>query len=443
MIEDALLSSMINSQEVFTYASPNIKPEMFLTPGNKIIYEAMLELFTSDRILVSQLLEKNGQLNTIGGFGRLDELRGFIEVPEKQVVERWIKTLKQEYIAFSIQKAGEIISRIAASGYSTTLVNQASSALLEAIDLGSLGISTLDQDLEIELDRIESGNPINGLYPRSLTIGRLAGPYVSGDVVCLAGGAGVGKTFWILKDAIHQVKYNDAWCLFIPLEMTSEALARRVLSQQFGIHPDAIRDADVNQVDIDSVREFGEVEKFKKFFIARDINKPAEIESVARWIIAQGAQKLIIVIDPAILAEPNNPKGNSTTDARAFWNEAKQMTKRLADEIEVCVTLIAHHITKEASRNREEKRPSLEDLDTAGHHNISLGIIVRREGQDLVKAYCVKHRHGMSDWDAPMIWVPRTLSFEDVTEFCPTCAVQGMTQEMNWDGKQWKCPVHS
>lgn len=443
MIENALLSIMINNIEAFTYIAPNIKPEMFLDRNNRIIYQAMFDLLTSDRILVSQHLEKNDQLQTIGGFGKFDELKELVPTADKRVINRWIQSLKQEYIAFKIKEAGQTITNAAESGYSKDLVSTVSAALLNAIDLGNLGVSTLNEEIILELDRIESGNPIQGLNPRSTTISRLSGPYVNGDVVVLAGGSGIGKTFWILKDAAHQVKHNGAYCLFVPLEMNGEALARRVISQQFGISPDKVRDATMNSLEINEIREHNNIEDFRRFFIAKDINRPSEIESVARWMIAQGATKLIIVIDPAILAEPNKPTGNATQDARMFWNEVKQMTERLANEIEVCVTMIAHHITKEASRNREQRRPGLEDLDTAGHHNASLAMIFRKESPELVKVYCVKNRHGMSEWDAPMIWIPSTLSFEDVTEFCPVCAVNRVTQEMFWNGRSWQCPTHS
>jgi len=222
--------------------------------------------------------------------------------------------------------------------------------------------------------------------------------------------------------------------------MSSEALARRVLSQSFGMSPSDVREASV-PIEI-SQNAKASVDIFKNFYISKNINKPSEIESMARWILSQGAQKLIIVVDPAILADPNNPTGNATQDARNFWREMKMVTERLATQIEVCVTMIAHHITKEASRNREQKRPSLEDLDTAGHQNLSLAIIVKRETSDLVTAYCVKNRHDRADWEAPMVWKNTTLSFEDIAEFCPICALSGSAEEMVWNGKQWQCRFH-
>jgi replicative DNA helicase len=399
----------------------------------------MIHNHANDIISIATILDH--QLDQIGGFGYLENLQDFFpNSPDKNTIKKWLVVLNNNFIAKSIESAATKIQEMARNGFSPDLIAKSSKILVDAISTEALGISTLDQVLLSEINRREENVAVKGLMPRSNTIARLSGPYISGDLVVIAGGAGIGKTFWILKDAIHQVINNGAHCLFVPLEMSSEALARRVLSQSFGMLPNEVREASVS---IDKSEEAkAEVDNFKNFYISKNINRPAEIESMAKWIISQGAEKLVIIVDPAILADPNNPTGNATQDARSFWREMKMVTERLATEIDVCVTIIAHHITKEASRNKEQKRPSLEDLDTAGHQNVSLAIVVRKENADLVTAYCVKNRHDRADWEAPMVWRPTTLSFEDIAEFCPICALNGSAQEMSWNGRQWECRFH-
>jgi replicative DNA helicase len=369
----------------------------------------------------------------------LENIESFITDPDLLVVKKWINKLQENLISYKVQEAGKKIQEIAGNGFTPDLIANVSRLLIDAVNFETLGIERLDKALLDEISRMESNSPVKGLMPRSATIRRLSGPYISGDLVVIAGGAGIGKTFWILKEALHQVVNNNTYCLFVPLEMSKEALARRVLSQAFNILPGDVRDANITGSRAQGARDKSKL--YENFFISKNINNPAQIESAARWIIAQGAQKLLIVVDPAILAEPNRVSGNATQDARNFWREMKIVTERLATEIDTCVTIVAHHVTKEASRNKEQKRPSLEDLDTAGHQNISLGIIVRRE-DDLVTAYCVKNRHDMSDWQAPMLWRSDTLSFEDITEFCPLCAMINKETEMIWDGRKWYCSIH-
>lgn len=438
MIEKALLSSMINDQGFFLELSTNISENMFLDPNNRLIFNIMTRNHVNDIVSIATYLDT--QLDRIGGFGYLENLQEFFPNPDRNTIARWLTVLNNNFIAKSIELAAVKIQRMAEDGFSPDLIAKSSKVLIDAISTEALGISTLDKVLLSEIERLESNISVKGLMPRSNTIARLSGPYISGDLVVIAGGAGIGKTFWILKDAIHQVINNGAHCLFVPLEMSSEALARRVLSQSFGMSPNDVRDASVSPDKSQEAK--GEIENFKNFYISKNINRPSEIESMAKWIISQGAKKLIIVIDPAILADPNQPTGNATQDARSFWREMKMVTERLANEVEVCVTIIAHHITKEASRNREQKRPSLEDLDTAGHQNVSLAIVVKRENSDLVTAYCVKNRHDRADWEAPMVWRPATLSFEDIAEFCPICALNGSAEEMSWNGRTWQCRFH-
>ena len=442
MIEKAILGAMLKSPDALALISSELSEENFIEPRHKIIFQAIISTGVADLLSVARDLEINGLSNSTGGIAYLEQCSDLCVSTDKLIVRKWIDSARQDSLTHRVRLAAEQILSMSKQGYSSILVSESNRLMTEAIRARDVGLTTMSAELDKEAYRLETNEPIKGLWPRSSVIARLSGPYVSGDVVVVAGGAGIGKTFWVLRDATHQVRKNNVTVLFVPLEMSYEALARRVIAQELAINPDNIRDAKISNTEISNIRHMSVESSMENFYIAKGAKTPAEIETIANWILLKGSEKLMIVVDPAILAQPNRVTGNSTQDSRAFWNEIKEVTDRLSLRTDVVVTLIPHHTTKDAVRSfsKQERDPMLEDLDTAGHHNVSLGLIVKRDN-DMVWMHCVKNRHGKGNWKVPMMWVEKNLSFEDIAAFCPICSAKKKSTQLYWDGKEWKCPL--
>jgi len=168
MIEKALLSSMINDKQYFLNLSTKIPADMFLDPINRKIFDVMIKNHVNDIVSIATVLDE--ELNSIGGFGYLENLEEFIPEPNENVINKWLVVLNNNFTAKSIELAATKIQQMARAGFSPNLISNASRTLVDAISTEALGITTLDNVLLSEIKRLEERVPVKGLMPRSNTI---------------------------------------------------------------------------------------------------------------------------------------------------------------------------------------------------------------------------------------------------------------------------------
>lgn len=436
VVEDALLGAMLISQESLSLGITMLEENDF-TDDRPVFFRAIKENMVADGgKSVVTYLHNEGLLERVGGVPRIE---AFINLCSSTTfTPSWIKTVKKASMLRKIDLAGDRLKKLSRDGYSDDIVRKASTILTQSFSNEDAGISTLKDAAINEYDRVKDKEEIKRFTSVYKTVNAHGGFYAHSDISAMVGKTGIGKTWAILKEAVYQVK-NDSDVLFVPLEMSKDALVRRVFTQELAIPQNALFDCSLDATGLGTLKTFISNDYLDNFYIARNIQTPSEIELMATWILNRSKNnRLFIVIDPAILAQPDRITNNPTTDARAFWDGMKQTTNRLSESSELVSTLIAHHLTKLGSAE-DKKTFNVEDMDTAGHHNISLGLILERTSEGVVMMHCVKNRHGLSPWTVPMVWRHDTLSFDDMKKLCPLCAADSVHAEMQYFDGKWKC----
>ena len=96
--EQAVIGSMLTDSDAIVSSIEILKPEDFYRADNKIIYEAMLNLYNRsepiDIITVKAELESMGRFEQVGGLEYLAELPD--KVPTTANVQKYIKIVEEK-----------------------------------------------------------------------------------------------------------------------------------------------------------------------------------------------------------------------------------------------------------------------------------------------------------------------------------------------------------
>ncbi|MEO6607162.1 MAG: DnaB-like helicase C-terminal domain-containing protein, partial [Aestuariivirga sp.] len=149
---------------------------------------------------------------------------------------------------------------------------------------------------------------------------------------------------------------------FFSLEMSSEQLATRIISEQTGISSELIRRGKINDDDFQKLVEVSrELQALPLYIDATGGLTIAQLASRARRLKRQRGLGLIIVDYLQLLA------GSSRKQAEGRVQEVTEITvglKALAKEL--AVPIIALSQLSRQVENREDKRPQLSDLRESG-----------------------------------------------------------------------------
>lgn len=187
------------------------------------------------------------------------------------------------------------------------------------------------------------------------------------DLIILAGRPGMGKTALATNIAFHAAtttlpEETPQHIAFFSLEMSSEQLANRILSEQSGISSEHIRRGDLtpNQF-TDLVAASGQIEMAPIFIDDTPALSVSQVASRARRLKRQHNLGLIVVDYLQLLSPPLGQR----VDGRVQEISAISRTlKSIAKELDVPVLALSQ--LSRAVEQREDKRPNLADLRESG-----------------------------------------------------------------------------
>lgn len=386
--EQAVLGAFLSDNQKFDRLAEIITADDFYEPLHRIIFEKIVEVsakgFLASPVTVGQSLGGHPAFDEVGGTVYLSRLAGaalavgsarayaqlvhalalrrsLIQIAD-EVRERALDNQNEFEPHQQIQEAESELYALAEKGQSQRGFENFTFAIKRAVDIannayqrsGHLGgLATGFRDLDKKL---------GGLYPS--------------DLIILAARPGMGKTSLATNIAFNVAKRHkfetdefgnktttDGGVVgFFSLEMASEQLALRVLSEQAEIASEKIRKGEIN------------ADEFRRFAaVATDIERiPLYIDqtgSIPISTLAARARRLkrrfgldLIVIDYLQLM--------TTSGKRRFENRVQEITeitqglKTLAKELDV--PIIALSQLSRAVEQRDNKRPMLADLRESG-----------------------------------------------------------------------------
>ena len=376
--EQALLGSILVNNDIIDEVSTIINPTSFYDPAHTKIYEVIETLnnkgMIANPITLKNFFEKDNMLEDVGGTEYLVKLTRFSS-STKQAVD-YAKVihemyLRRELVLISDNLSSETLN--AREQSAEKIIESTEKSLFDLAERGSFSQSflkfnqALDQTIEMATQAMKNDKGIVGV-PTGLTdLDEKLGGLHKSDLVILAGRPSMGKTALATNIAYHAAqtlmsRQEKSSVAFFSLEMSSEQLSTRILSEQARIKSDDIRRGKVTEEEINRYIE-----------TSRNIyNLPLFIDETPAITIATLSNRArrikrlfgvsLIVVDYIQLMRGGNLNRN---DGRVQEiSEITQGLKALAKELGVPVLALSQ--LSRAVEQRDDKQPQLADLRESG-----------------------------------------------------------------------------
>ena len=248
--EQAVIGSILVSNDIYDEISPIIDSNKFFDPIHAKIFETIENLISkgllANPITLKNYFENNEGLKELGGQEYLIKITKF-STSSKQAID-YANIVQEMHVRRELIKISESVlhqasnsNEISTSG--EEMIQQAEKSLFDLAERGHFNQSfmkfenALKQTIEMAKSAYQNDEGIVGV-PTGLTDldSRLGGMHKQ-DLVIIAGRPSMGKTALATNIAFHAAKNIEKKGLkstvaFFSLEMSSEQLSTRILSEQ-------------------------------------------------------------------------------------------------------------------------------------------------------------------------------------------------------------------
>ncbi|AID29095.1 replicative DNA helicase [Mesorhizobium sp. SEMIA 3007] len=386
--EQALLGAILVNNDAFYRVSDFLKPGHFYEPLHRRIFEIAAELIRMGKVATPITLktflpadEKVGDMTVAQYIVRLAVEA--VTVVNATDYGRAIYDLATRRALITV---GEDMVNIAYDApvdmSPSEQIEDAERRLFELAETGRYdgGFESFTDAVKTAVDMANAAymrdGHLSGLATGMRDLDRRMGGLQSSDLIVLAGRPGMGKTSLATNIAFNIAEAyvpaqqadgsfkaaNGGVVGFFSLEMSSEQLATRIISEQTEISSSKIRRGEISEMDFEKLVACSQtMQKIPLFIDQTGGISIAQLSARARRLKRQRGLDLI-VIDYIQLMQ-----GSS---ARASQNRVQEITeittglKALAKEL--AVPIIALSQLSRQVESREDKRPQLSDLRESG-----------------------------------------------------------------------------
>ena len=387
------------------------RPDYFYQVNNALIYEVMLDLFTTGRpvdfVTVLEQLKQNDSFDESTGKVYLMQLAQI--VPSISNVESYAKIVRDKYDVRTLILAAREILEDASQGAAdaSTLLDSVEQRIFDIRRGKNMqGLQPLNEVIIETFDRLDRLNsPDRDLYKGIPTGIRELDDTITGlnrsDLIILAARPGMGKTSFALNIARHAAVTAQKRVAFFSLEMAREQLASRLLSTESLVSGTKLRTGELNDGEWARLIEGGDI--LSKASIYLDDNSSITVPEMKAKIRRLKNVDLVI-IDYLQLMNSAKRIDNRVQEISEITRNLKIMAKELN------IPVIALSQLARGSEKRTEHRPVLSDLRDSGSIEQDADIVLflyrenyyqndadaPKEDEDMNSGECIvaKNRHG-------------------------------------------------
>ncbi len=376
--EQALLGSILVNNDIIDEVSNTINPTSFYDPAHTKIYEVIETLnnkgMIANPITLKNFFEKDNMLDEVGGTEYLVKLTRF-SGSTKQAID-YAKIIHEMYLRRELVLISDNLSSETLDTKEQTaekIIENTEKSLFDLAERGSFSQSflkfnkALDQTIETATQAMKSDKGIVGVPTGLTALDEKLGGLHKSDLVILAGRPGMGKTALATNIAYHAAqnimsRQEKSSIAFFSLEMSSEQLSTRILSEQARIKSDDIRKGKVTEEEINRYIETSRnIYNLPLFIDETPAITIATLCNRARRIKRLFGVSLIVVDYIQLMRAPSLSRSDNRVQE---ISEITQGLKALAKELKVPVLALSQ--LSRAVEQRDEKKPQLSDLRESG-----------------------------------------------------------------------------
>ena len=377
--EQAVIGSILVSNEIYDEVSVILDAQKFFDPIHVKLYHTIETLISkgllANPITLKNYFENNEGLKELGGQEYLIKITKFSTSLKQAIDYASIVQemhLRRELIKISQSILDESSTNRDMGTSGETIIQNAEKSLFDLAERGHFNQSfmkfdsALKQTIEMAKSAYQNEEGLVGV-PTGLTEldSRLGGLHKQ-DLVIIAGRPSMGKTALATNIAFHAAKNiekkgSKSTVAFFSLEMSSEQLSTRILSEQSRIRSNDIRRGKVSEKEFEQF-----IETSKNIF-----NLPLYIDETPAITIAAISNRSrrikrlfgleLIVVDYIQLMKSS---GKNEYNRVQEISEITQGLKALAKELDVPVLALSQ--LSRAVEQRDDKKPQLADLRESG-----------------------------------------------------------------------------
>lgn len=321
-----------------------------------------------DVVTLSEWLEKNGELEDVGGLVYLGNLAK--NTPSAANIIAYAKIVRERSVLRQLISVGNSIS---ASCYETEgrsseeLLDSAEKLVFEIAEKGARGREgfVAIKDLLVKaVDRIDAlfqqDSPITGLPTGYSDFDDMTSGLQAGDLVIVAGRPSMGKTTFAMNLAENVAIKAQVPVAVFSMEMPGEQLAMRLLSSLGHIDQHRVRTGKLDDDDWPRLTQaVGQLAEAQLFIDDTPALSPNELRARARRLAREHGLGMI-VIDYLQLMQVHGNRENRTNEI----SEISRSLKALAKELNVPVIALSQ--LNRSLEQRPNKRPVMSDLRESG-----------------------------------------------------------------------------
>ena len=423
--EQAVIGSTLTDSEAVMAAVEKLKPESFYREDNKLIFEAIVNLYNRsepvDLITLKDELSSMGDFEKVGGFEYLATLPD--KVPTTANVQKYIDIVEEKAtLRKLIKTANEIIDL----GYNPTedvedIMAGAEKKIFDIIQNKNQKSYTPIKDV-----LIESFTKLEELYNQKSKITGVPTGFVDlddktaglhgSDLILIAARPAMGKTAFALNIAANAAIRSNTPVAIFNLEMSKDQLVNRILCIEAMVDSNKIMTGKLEEDDWSKLASVvGPISDSGIYIDDTPGISIMEIRTKCRKLKMEKNIGLIVIDYIQLIQGSNNRKNGSREQEIA---EISRSLKILAKELNVPVIALSQ--LSRAVEQRPDHRPMLSDLRESGSIEQDADIVMflyrddyynpDSEEKDISEVIIAKHRAG-STGTVKLLWMGNYTKF--------------------------------
>ena len=377
--EQALLGSILVNNDILDEISTIVNSSIFYDPAHIKIYEVIENLnnkgMIANPITLKNFFEKDNMLSEVGGTEYLVKLTRF-SASVKQAID-YAKIihemyLRRELVLVSDKLSAETLNTNSQEKNAEKIIEDTERSLYDLAERGTFSQSylkfnkALDETIKMATLAMQNEGGIVGVPTGLSDLDEKLGGLHKSDLVILAGRPSMGKTALATNIAFNASQHilsrqEKSSVAFFSLEMSSEQLSTRILSEQARIKSDDIRRGKVSEEEINRYIETSRnIYNLPLFIDETPAITIAALSNRARRIKRLFGLSLVVVDYIQLMRSSSNRNDGRVQEI----SEITQGLKALAKELSVPVLALSQ--LSRAVEQRDDKQPQLADLRESG-----------------------------------------------------------------------------
>ena len=368
--EQAVLGSMLTDNDAVMAAVEVLREDAFYREDNKIIYQAILNLYSKsepiDIITLKDELESMGKFEQVGGFEYLASLPD--KVPTTANVQKYIKIVEEKSVLRNLIKtANEIIEL----GYNPTedvedIMDGAEKKIFDIMQSKNTKSYTPIKDVLVEsftnLEKLYNQKQhVTGVPTQFYDLDDKTAGLHGSELILVAARPAMGKTAFALNIATNAALRANVPVAIFSLEMSKDQLVNRMLCSEAMVDSNKVRTGKLDEEDWTKLAEaIGPLSEAGVYIDDTPGISVMEIRTKCRKLKMEKNIGLVVIDYLQLISGSNKRNGSREQEI----SEISRSLKVLAKELNVPVIALSQ--LSRAVEQRDDHRPMLSDLRESG-----------------------------------------------------------------------------